>query len=128
MVGRDEAVRTIAADLIADRFVTIVGPGGMGKTTVAVSVSHAMLEEFAGAVCLVDLGAIADPRLVACDPNVSVTPGVPAFSKITCVADSGVTICASVVAFTQHSVNHESPDDPISPARTPLLAPPTGEL
>ncbi len=65
MVGRDEAVRTIAADLIADRFVTIIGPGGMGKTTVAVSVSHAMLEEFAGAVCFVDVGAIADPKLVA---------------------------------------------------------------
>jgi predicted ATPase/DNA-binding winged helix-turn-helix (wHTH) protein len=65
MVGREEAVRTIAADLIADRFVTIIGPGGMGKTTVAVSVSHAMLEEFAGAVCFVDIGAITDPKLVA---------------------------------------------------------------
>lgn len=65
MVGRDEAVRTIAADLIADRFVTIIGPGGMGKTTIAVSVSHAMREEFAGAVCFVDVGAIADPKLVA---------------------------------------------------------------
>ena len=65
MVGRDEAVRTIAADLIADRFVTIIGPGGMGKTTVAVSVAHAMFEEFAGAVCFVDIGAITDPKLVA---------------------------------------------------------------
>jgi predicted ATPase/DNA-binding winged helix-turn-helix (wHTH) protein len=65
MVGRDEAVRTIAVDLIADRFVTIIGPGGMGKTTVAVSVSHAMLEEFGGAVCFVDIGAITDPKLVA---------------------------------------------------------------
>jgi len=74
MVGRDEAVRTIAADLIADRFVTIVGPGGMGKTTVAVSVCHALLEEFAGAVCLVDIGAIADPNLVP--PTVASTLGL----------------------------------------------------
>jgi len=74
MVGRDEAVRTTAADLIAERFVTIIGPGGMGKTTVAVSVSHALLEEFAGAVCLVDLGAIADPRLVA--PTIASTLGL----------------------------------------------------
>jgi predicted ATPase/DNA-binding winged helix-turn-helix (wHTH) protein len=65
MVGRDAAVRTIAADLIAERFVTIIGPGGMGKTTVAVSVANAMVEEFAGAVCFVDLGSIADPKLVA---------------------------------------------------------------
>ena len=65
IIGRDEAVRTICADLIADRFVTIIGPGGMGKTTVAVSVANAMLEEFAGAVCFVDIGDITDPNLVA---------------------------------------------------------------
>ncbi len=65
MVGRDDAVRTIAADLIADRFVSIIGPGGMGKTTVAVAVAHAMLEEFGDAVCFVDVGAVADPKLVA---------------------------------------------------------------
>jgi predicted ATPase/DNA-binding winged helix-turn-helix (wHTH) protein len=65
MVGRDDAVRAIAAATIADRFVTIVGPGGMGKTTVAISVAHAMLEEFAGAVCFVDIGDITDPKLVA---------------------------------------------------------------
>lgn len=65
MVGREEAVRTVAADLIADRFVSIIGPGGMGKTTVAVSVAHAMLEEFADAVCFVDISTVAEPRLVA---------------------------------------------------------------
>ncbi len=44
MIGRDDTVRTIAADLRTDRFVTLVGPGGMGKTTVAVSVAYAMLD------------------------------------------------------------------------------------
>jgi predicted ATPase/DNA-binding winged helix-turn-helix (wHTH) protein len=65
MVGRDEALRTIVADLIAERFVTITGPGGIGKTTVAVSVAHAMFEEFNGAVCFVDLSTLTDPKLVA---------------------------------------------------------------
>jgi len=46
MVGRDEAVRAIAADLVAHRFLTVVGPGGMGKTTVAVAVAHTMLQDF----------------------------------------------------------------------------------
>ncbi len=64
MVGRDETVRTIAADLRTDRFVTIVGAGGMGKTTVTVSVAHAMKEEFDGIVCFVDLGAITDASLL----------------------------------------------------------------
>ena len=63
MIGRDDAVETIAADLRTDRFVTIVGPGGMGKTTVAVTVAHSMLDEFRGNVCFVDLGALTDPGL-----------------------------------------------------------------
>jgi predicted ATPase/DNA-binding winged helix-turn-helix (wHTH) protein len=65
MVGRDEIVRTIAADLIAHRFVTITGPGGIGKTTVAVSVAHALFGELNGAVCFVDLSTVTDPKLVA---------------------------------------------------------------
>lgn len=64
MIGRDETLRTIATDLRIDRFVTIVGPGGMGKTTVAVSVAHAMLEEFSGNAFFVDIGAITNPALL----------------------------------------------------------------
>jgi predicted ATPase/DNA-binding winged helix-turn-helix (wHTH) protein len=64
MVGRDEVVQTIVADLLAERFVTLIGPGGLGKTTVAVSVAQALLGEFAGAVCFVDIGAISDPKLL----------------------------------------------------------------
>jgi len=65
MLGRDELVTSIAADLIAERFITITGPGGMGKTTVAIAVAHALQEEFAGAVCFVDVGAVADEALIA---------------------------------------------------------------
>ncbi len=65
MVGRDEAVREICGQLSAGRFVTIVGPGGIGKTTVAISVGHALLDDFAGAVCFVDLGPLNEPSLVA---------------------------------------------------------------
>ena len=64
MVGRDDALRIVSADLIAERFVSIIGPGGMGKTTVALAVAHSMLEEFADAVCFVDVGMVSDPRLL----------------------------------------------------------------
>src|SRR5882762_7003436 len=43
MVGRDETVELISEELIARRFLNIVGPGGIGKTTVAIAVSHSML-------------------------------------------------------------------------------------
>jgi predicted ATPase/DNA-binding winged helix-turn-helix (wHTH) protein len=65
MVGREQVVRAIGADLIAERFITIISPGGMGKTTVAIAVAHDMLQEFSAAVCFVDIGAVADAQLVA---------------------------------------------------------------
>lgn len=64
MVGREQIVHAIGEDLIAERFITIIGPGGIGKTTVAIAVAHGLLQEFSGVVCFVDLGATSDPKLV----------------------------------------------------------------
>src|SRR6266404_5863112 len=64
MIGRDDTVRALSAQLMTRRFVSIVGPGGMGKTTVAVSIAHALIDDFEGAVFFVDLGALTDPGLV----------------------------------------------------------------
>ena len=49
MVGRDEDVLSLSTLLTAGRFVTIVGAGGVGKTTVAIAVGHHLAEAFAGA-------------------------------------------------------------------------------
>ena len=65
MVGRTEETQQIASQLIASRFVTIVGAGGVGKTTVAVAVAHDLYETFAGAVNFVDLSALNDASLLA---------------------------------------------------------------
>lgn len=65
MVGRDDDVVKLSSRLSAKRFVTIVGAGGVGKTTIAVAVGHQLIEHFAGAVLFVDLGMLSDPDLVA---------------------------------------------------------------
>jgi len=64
MIGRDAAVASLSDQLRQCRFVTIVGPGGIGKTTVAVSVAHLLSTEFAGAI-FVDLAAVTDSAGVA---------------------------------------------------------------
>jgi predicted ATPase/DNA-binding winged helix-turn-helix (wHTH) protein len=64
MIGRDDTVRTLSARLTMARFVSIVGPGGIGKTTVAISVAHMLLDGFNGAVFFVDLAAVTDAKLV----------------------------------------------------------------
>lgn len=65
VVGRDGAVRELASQLRRSRFVSIVGAGGIGKTTIAVALAHGMLAEFRGAVHFFELGALEDPRLLA---------------------------------------------------------------
>ena len=65
MVGRDDDVSKLSCQLTAARFVTVVGAGGVGKTTVAVAAGHHLMEGFAGVVVFVDLGMLSDPDLVA---------------------------------------------------------------
>src|SRR5271156_2637592 len=64
MVGRDDTVRELARQLQVWRFVCIVGPGGIGKTTVAISVAHALIDGFHDAVFFIDLAVLTDPQLV----------------------------------------------------------------
>ncbi|MGJ4942079.1 ATP-binding protein [Bradyrhizobium sp. HKCCYLS1011] len=64
MVGRDAVVKTLADQLLATRFVSVVGPGGAGKTTVALAVAHALSRTFADAAVFVDLSVLREPQLV----------------------------------------------------------------
>jgi predicted ATPase/DNA-binding winged helix-turn-helix (wHTH) protein len=65
MVGRDDDVRVVMNALADTRFVTLVGPGGVGKTTVAIAVGQELSETFQGAVIFLDLGALTDPAMAA---------------------------------------------------------------
>jgi predicted ATPase/DNA-binding winged helix-turn-helix (wHTH) protein len=65
VLGREGVVRDLTRELRERRFVSVVGPGGIGKTTVALAVAHEVLSEFAGDVHFLDLAAIKDPKLVA---------------------------------------------------------------
>ena len=65
MVGRGRTVSALVSRLASRRFVSIVGPGGIGKTTVAIAVAHAVAVDFAGAVFFVDLGALTNGDVVA---------------------------------------------------------------
>jgi predicted ATPase/DNA-binding winged helix-turn-helix (wHTH) protein len=64
IIGRDEDVSQITDQLRSSRLLTIVGAGGIGKTTVAIAVAHALNDDFADAVLFADLGMLGDPHLV----------------------------------------------------------------
>lgn len=56
MLGRDADLTAISELLSARRFVTIHGPGGIGKTTVALAVAHQRAGDFRDGVRFLDLG------------------------------------------------------------------------
>src|SRR5215813_4894031 len=64
VVGRSDIVPALAAQLKLHRFVTVLGPGGIGKTTVAVAVANGLLDSFRDGVRFVDLAPLTDPLLV----------------------------------------------------------------
>ncbi|SDH12805.1 BTAD domain-containing putative transcriptional regulator [Nonomuraea jiangxiensis] len=55
LIGRDHAVQRVRELLAAGRLVTLTGPGGVGKTSVALAVARAEAETYPQGVWLVDL-------------------------------------------------------------------------
>jgi DNA-binding winged helix-turn-helix (wHTH) protein len=79
MIGREPVISEVSDKLRDERFVTLLGPGGIGKTTIALAVGRAAAEEFSGEVYLVDLESLTDPRHVA--GAVATSLGLPLKSK-----------------------------------------------
>ena len=78
MIGRDETLDLLGSMLKSHRFVTLVGPGGMGKTTVALAVAHAAAGSFEHGAHFADLALISDPAQLP--GALAATLGIPADS------------------------------------------------
>ena len=66
LIGREGEVELVRRRLRGDdvRLVTLTGPGGTGKTRLAVAVAAAMQDDFADGATFIDLAPIRDPDLV----------------------------------------------------------------
>jgi predicted ATPase/DNA-binding winged helix-turn-helix (wHTH) protein len=78
VVGRDEVIAVVVAQVPGRRLVSITGPGGVGKTTVGLAAAQ-RLGKLYQRVCFVDLSVIEDVALVA--PTLATAIGISALTK-----------------------------------------------
>jgi len=66
LIGREEELARLRELLLGHQadLVTLLGPGGIGKTHLGLQAAMEMRKRFADGVCFVSLAAISDPRLV----------------------------------------------------------------
>ncbi len=66
LIGREQEMAEISTLLAWPemRLATLLGPGGIGKTRLAIAVTSRVRSFFAGGICFVGLAALSDPELV----------------------------------------------------------------
>lgn len=67
LIGREHEVATFRQFLLRDevRLVTLTGPGGIGKTRLALEIAGEIREHFASGICFVPLSGVREPGLIA---------------------------------------------------------------
>ena len=74
-VGREAEMENIAASVGQHRLVTLTGPGGTGKTRLALQVAAELVDGFSGGVWLIEAASLSDAGTLL--PAVGAVLGVP---------------------------------------------------
>src|SRR6266498_5605640 len=63
-VGREEEIPRVQLTITGHRLVALLGPGGIGKTRLALEVGANMQDAFPDGVWLIEFAALTDPAAV----------------------------------------------------------------
>jgi len=86
-VGREKELANIKRLLAQSRLLTLLGPGGTGKTRLMLQAAEEVIDDYANGVWLVELAPLTDPDFiierVATVLNVQEQPGYPLLDTLT---------------------------------------------
>lgn len=63
-VGREREIADVSHLLMSNRFLSLIGPGGCGKTRLVLAVAEEVEHQFIDGVCWVELARVSDPVFV----------------------------------------------------------------
>jgi predicted ATPase/DNA-binding winged helix-turn-helix (wHTH) protein len=134
IIGRSDVVGKLVTELPQRRFITIVGPGGIGKTTVAIGIADELSVSYRDGIRFVDLATITDPRLVpsalASVLGVAIRsdhplPGLIAFlrdKRMLLVLDSCERVIEAAASLAEEVFNQAAGVHIVATSREPLWA------
>ncbi|MEI9951666.1 MAG: NB-ARC domain-containing protein [Pseudomonadota bacterium] len=67
LVGRDSEIRDVSESVSSAPVTTLLGPGGVGKTALAIAVAAACAQDFPGGMTVVWLGSLRSADLVSAE-------------------------------------------------------------
>jgi predicted ATPase/DNA-binding winged helix-turn-helix (wHTH) protein len=108
LVGRADSVAMLAALSLQQRLLTIVGTGGIGKTSVALAVAEGLAAKFEHGVWLADVALVDEPNLLptalAVSLGIEIDPAMPMTCLIKFLRDKQLLLvldnCERVVGAT----------------------------
>jgi predicted ATPase/DNA-binding SARP family transcriptional activator len=95
-VGRERELADLRALIDSDRLITIVGPGGVGKTRLAVDTARSVGDSAVDGAWFVDLSRLTDPDAVV--PAIATTLEVPDLPGFGATRDGGLDRLADFLA------------------------------